>query len=204
MVNDLVAEMLTRHGWPMTGMQAHNEFLGYALPDMMPVVRQKIPHIPDDFPDQLQDAITALMKTSTIPVDGALHTVKTFHSKGIPIAVCSNSGREELHVKMQCLGLYELFEGRVYSYEDVERPKPHPDMYLEGARAALSSRGHETGPEQIARCIVVEDSLAGVRAGIAAGCWVVGLAGNSARSALTEAGAHSVIDHMEQLLPLFL
>ena len=70
--------------------------------------------------------------------------------------------------------------GRVFSFEDVARPKPAPDIYLAAARAC----GAEPGG-----CVVVEDSLLGVRAGVAAGCRVLGLARASDASVLAAAGA---------------
>jgi HAD superfamily hydrolase (TIGR01509 family) len=204
-VNELVAQMLTKLGWKMTGPEAHDLFLGSALSDMLVAVRTRIPSMPADFGERVQDAITELMRTSTEPIPGALESLRAFHERGIPMAVCSNSGREELHVKMRCLGIHEVFEGRIISYEDVERPKPYADMYLKGAREAFVARGHE-GPLDafLRRSIVVEDSIAGVKAGVAAGCHVVGLAGNQTREKLVESGAHSVIDHMLELQDLFL
>jgi beta-phosphoglucomutase-like phosphatase (HAD superfamily) len=54
----------------------------------------------------------------------------------------------------------------VFSFQDVPRPKPAPDLYV----AAAAACGVET-----AHCLVVEDSATGVAAGLAAGCHVVSL-----------------------------
>lgn len=207
MVNELVAAHLTRLGLPMTGHEAFEAFLGYAIPDIRDYAAARIP-IADDFIQQLQNDITNAMRVATVPIGGAPHAVKSFYARGIPVSVCSNSGREELHVKLKCLELHDLFEGRIISYEDVERPKPHPDMYLRAGLASLAKHGLSTDTESMAshlrRCLVVEDSVAGVKAGVAAGCHVVGLAGSATREALTLAGAHTVIEKMTDLVDLFL
>ena len=97
---------------------------------------------------------------------GAPEAVRAVVGAGIPVAVASNAGRAELRAKLARLGLAELFAGRVFSFEDVPRPKPAPDIYLAAARSCGAAP---------AECVVVEDSLLGVRAGIAAGCRVLGL-----------------------------
>jgi len=90
-------------------------------------------------------------------------------SQGLPVAasVASNSSRRGLARKLDQTGLSEFFAGRLYSYEDVQRPKPHPDMYLLAARRAGVAAAH---------CLVVEDSVTGVAAALAAGMRVYGFA----------------------------
>jgi HAD superfamily hydrolase (TIGR01509 family) len=65
---------------------------------------------------------------------------------------------------MRVLGFAHYFEGRIFSFEDVEQPKPAPDLYL----AAAQDCG--VRPED---CLVVEDSATGAAAGLAAGCRVL-------------------------------
>ena len=182
----------------MTGKEAHETFLGYALPDLHSWAAQRIPNLPADFSEQMQESITDLMRRETMPVKGAVEAVRAFAARGIPVSCCSNSGREELHVKMKCLGLHDLFKS-IISYEDVANPKPAPDMYLKAAEASLKGKG-----AFFHRCLVIEDSIAGVRAGVAAGCHVVALAGNQPKHALEAAGAHTIIDQMSELVELFL
>jgi hypothetical protein len=90
---------------------------------------------------------------------------------GIPVAVASNSSRAELVTKLRVMGLDATFAGRAFCVQDVDRPKPAPDMYLRAAEAC--------GVDP-ARCVVVEDSVQGSRAGIAAGARVLGFAPHGA------------------------
>jgi beta-phosphoglucomutase-like phosphatase (HAD superfamily) len=88
-------------------------------------------------------------------------------------------------------GLRDLFEGNIFSISDVERGKPHPDIYL---HAAAVMGGH-----QPARCLVIEDSPLGVTGAVAAGMKVFGFAELMPAHKLTASGAHLVFDHMHDL-----
>ena len=80
-----------------------------------------------------------------------------------PVAIASSSHRRVIEAAVDALGLHDVF-GAIVSSDDVPRGKPAPDVYLEAA-ARLGVPA--------SRCIVVEDSLNGVRAGKAAGAFVV-------------------------------
>ena len=75
-------------------------------------------------------------------------------------------------------------------FEDVARAKPFPDIYLTAAAAC--------GVEP-SECIVIEDSGAGTRAGVAAGCTVLGFAHDTEPDVLLAAGASAIFTEMKQL-----
>lgn len=91
---------------------------------------------------------------------------------------------------------YEDFDGPIFSAAvHVNRGKPHPDLFLFAARVM------NVAPS---RTLVIEDSPAGVLAGVAAGMTVAGLcAGGHVRNGhaqgLTNAGAHQVFDSYADL-----
>jgi HAD superfamily hydrolase (TIGR01509 family) len=180
LVNGMVARDLTARGWPMTGAEAAEHFLGMALPDMVPVIETRIGPLPPGWGQALSARIAAHLLDALEPVPGAPAAVRAVVAAGIPVAVASNAGRAELRAKLARLGLAEVFEGRVFSFEDVARPKPAPDIYLAAARACGAAPGD---------CVVVEDSLLGVRAGVSAGCRVLGLTSETDASVLAAAGA---------------
>ncbi|TAF73101.1 MAG: HAD family phosphatase, partial [Curvibacter sp.] len=70
------------------------------------------------------------------------------------------------------------------------RSKPHPDVYL-AAAAVLGA-----DPK---RCAVVEDTVTGVTAGVAAGATVFGYAPQGDGQALRDAGASQVFASMVDL-----
>lgn len=179
-VNAIVAEALTALGWPLTAAEAQHAFLGLALPDMLPRIEARIGPLPEDWSWDLSRRIAAAMGERTIAIPGAIEAVRRVVAAGVPVACASNSARLELAVKLRGLGLATVFGARVFSFEDVPRPKPWPDIY----RAAAAACG--AAP---ADCVVVEDSIPGVRAGMAAGCRVLGFARDTPAAVLGALGA---------------
>ncbi|WP_294981182.1 HAD family phosphatase [uncultured Microbacterium sp.] len=86
----------------------------------------------------------------------------------LPTCVASNSGHARIRKSLHATGLLSHFDGRIFSAEDVERGKPEPDVYLWAAKRM------GVAP---ADCVVVEDSVFGVRAARAAGMRVFAYAG---------------------------
>jgi beta-phosphoglucomutase-like phosphatase (HAD superfamily) len=89
---------------------------------------------------------------------------------------------------LHALGLENAFDF-IATREDVENPKPDPEIYLLVAKALGFSP---------AECMVVEDSVAGVRAGLAAGSLVLAVATPLTRRKLHESSLlddHHIVDH---------
>jgi len=97
------------------------------------------------------------------PMPGAVELLDALD--GRPVGVASNSPRLFVERTLNAAGLYDRF-ACVLSSEDVERPKPAPDLYIALAR--------ELGAEP-ADCVALEDSATGVRAARAAGAFVIGV-----------------------------
>ncbi|WP_241488936.1 HAD family hydrolase [Shimia sp. SK013] len=98
-------------------------------------------------------------------IPGVLDVLDELDTAGIPYAVCSNGPHAKMNITLNACGLKERFSGRIYSREDVTTPKPAPDVYLHAAAQA------GIAPH---RCVVVEDSPSGAKAGIAAGMATLG------------------------------
>lgn len=88
-------------------------------------------------------------------------------------------------------GMAPYFEGHVYSGHEMPRSKPFPDVYLAAAEALKADP---------ARCLVIEDTMTGVQAGVAAGATVWGYfpadQGHATAEQLLEAGAACVFGDM--------
>ncbi len=83
----------------------------------------------------------------------------------------------------------------MYSADQVERGKPHPDLFLFAA-------ANNSAPTS--RCVVIEDSANGIRAAKAAGMYALGLTagghcGLRHGQMLAAAGADLVLDHWHQV-----
>ena len=99
-------------------------------------------------------------------VAGAREAVEGCLAAGYEICVASGSLRRALEYKLEATGLADLLPEQLrFSSQEVERGKPAPDVFLHAA-SAMGYAPH--------RCVVVEDSLAGIEAGRAAGMHVIG------------------------------
>ena len=111
-------------------------------------------------------------------------------------AVVSNSTVEHIRRAVHANGLEDVFGDNLFTANMVGRPKPAPDIYLYAAQQLGSD------PK---RCIVVEDSVAGVMASVAAGMNVIGFVGgehvmHDQADRLSALGAARTIDHMDKLV----
>ena len=97
--------------------------------------------------------------TGIKPLKNSQAILDTFTAKGIPMALVSNSSRDEVDLNLKVTKLAGYFQITV-SRNDVEQGKPAPDCYLAAARALSLS---------IDECLVIEDSVTGAKAGLAAG-----------------------------------
>ena len=195
LVNAIIAEDLTARGWRISAEQARETFLGMASSVMRPMIEARVGPLPADWLATLSDRIAMEMAHALQPIPGALAAVAAVRAAGVPVAVASNSARKELLAKLERIGLAEAMGDRVFSYEDVARPKPAPDLYLAAAEACGAAP---------ADCVVVEDSLLGARAGIAAGCRVLGLTRETDASIFSAIGAvpFAAMADLPQLLAL--
>jgi HAD superfamily hydrolase (TIGR01509 family) len=110
-----------------------------------------------------------------------------------PTCVASSGTHEKIRFSLGLTGLRGRFEGRIYSVEDVARGKPAPDLFLHAAaQMGVAPR----------RCAVVEDSVSGVTAGLAAGMAVFAYAGGVTGAAALTVGDAVVFEDMGQLAEL--
>ena len=117
-------------------------------------------------------------------VRNLLHGLK---DAGIPAVVGSSTPRRNLEVCIEVLGLEGLFHDLV-SADDVTHGKPDPEVFLKAAARIDRDPG---------RCVVFEDSLHGIEAGLAGGMKVVGVATTHEADKLTT--AHKIIHRLTEI-----
>lgn len=97
--------------------------------------------------------------TNIAPLKNSKAILDTLTAKGVTMALVSNSSRDEVNLNLEVSKLTDYFQLTI-SRDDVDNGKPSPDCYLAAAKA-LSLTADE--------CLVVEDSVTGAKAGLAAG-----------------------------------
>jgi HAD superfamily hydrolase (TIGR01509 family) len=113
---------------------------------------------------ELHDLVMGETLAGVPPRPGALELLEAVRAAGLPVGVASNSAREFVERVLSVAGLLDGHFDVVVTANDVEQPKPAPDLYL----AACAALGAE--PE---RAAALEDSPTGVAAARAAGMYVV-------------------------------
>ena len=111
----------------------------------------------------------------------------------LPTCVASSSTPDSLRRKLTKTGLYDHFEGRIFSAVEVLNGKPAPDLFL---HAADRLGAHPN------RCLVVEDSLYGVLAARAAGMRVLAFETELVDPSTLEGDATTLFGDMAQLVDL--
>lgn len=112
-----------------------------------------------------------------------------------PVAINSGALRAEIELALGVLGIRRCV-GPIISAEDTECCKPDPEGYLLTLDALRAAHGEDM---EAGHCLVVEDSLAGVQSGKAAGMWVVGVTNSYDADALRGAGADAVVGDLDEL-----
>ena len=113
------------------------------------------------------------------PVEGVVELIKMAKAAGIKCAIGSSGCRENVEMIIEGLGLAELIDASI-SGSDVTHGKPHPEIFIK-AYEALGLKADE--------CIVVEDAIIGIKAGLAAGCKCIAVTTTATAEVLTEEGA---------------
>jgi HAD superfamily hydrolase (TIGR01509 family) len=187
------AQTLTRYGYPITEEQVLERFLGRSmLHSMLEVEAEMGRRLPDDFRSQVYSEIFRLF---AISLQATPHMAETLARIAEPVCVASSGPPEKISTSLNHVGLYGRFAPHIFSAMQVRHGKPAPDLFL------FAAEQMRVAP---ARCLVIEDSLAGIEGAHAAGMTVLGFDGGSHcgpgyGDRLFAAGAAGVFDDMREL-----
>jgi HAD superfamily hydrolase (TIGR01509 family) len=168
LANRANVEFLSRLGITVTLEDYMQQFVGLSRREELEVLeRHYAVQFPDDYEEALSRYKQALFERELKATPGIDDLLQRF---SLPKAVASGSSPERLEHTLNLTGLWSLFDPHIYSTSLVAKGKPAPDIYLYTA--------DKLGvlPE---RCLVIEDSVPGVQAAVAAGMTVVGFTGGS-------------------------
>jgi len=194
--NGVLREMLGELGWQLSAQECMRIFLGKSVKDEKALIEANTGQpLTEDWLTRFRERRNELLIAGVRPipnVTGAVARISDF--VGGRIACCSGADRWKVEMQLVRCGLMPWFEGRIYSGHEMPRSKPAPDVYL----AAMPPLGVTAD-----RCAVVEDTVTGVTAGVAAGATVFGYsppdAGHDAPDLLRAAGAQVVFTDMAEL-----
>jgi HAD superfamily hydrolase (TIGR01509 family) len=187
------ADVLTRHGYPIDAEQVFHRFLGRSTRQANLEIEAELGRsLPDAYHSDLQDELFRLFDADLQAVP---HIHDALEAIAQPVCVASSGSQQRMRVSLGRAGLYDRFAPNIFSAAQVARGKPAPDLFL------FAASEMKAAPE---RCVVIEDSVAGVTGAVAAGMTVFGFCGGSHcrpghSETLRAAGAAFTFGDMRQL-----
>ena len=190
--NGVLHTMLVERGWNLTAQACWDLFVGHTVRSRRDLIEQHTGQPwSEEWLTEFMRRRNLALQTELKVIDGVHDAVAHVHrhSQG-RLAVASGADRHKVEMMLAQVGLLPYFEGRVFSGHEMPRSKPHPDVYLAAAQHLAVNP---------ARCLVVEDTVTGVQAGVAAGATVWGYAVLGQGEDLMAAGAKRVFTDMIEL-----
>jgi len=191
-----LATLLSLHGVPTTAQEAMERFLGRSVVAIAEDFEARAGRpLPGDFLPRFREDVAARMRAELTAIPDIAKALTYLEEAGVPFCLASSSERPRIDLALAVTGIAEFFDGRIFNAAMVKRGKPAPDLFL------LAAERMGADP---ARCLVIEDSVAGVQAGVAAGMTVWGFTGGlhhqTGRGAemLAAAGADRVFNKMTE------
>lgn len=141
---------------------------------------------PERWADELHEVFIELIEDGVELMPGMLGSLELFESLGLRTAVVSSGVSRYVHRMLEITGLDNRFD-TVVTGDDVRLGKPEPECFLTAANRL------GVAPQE---AIVLEDALAGIRAGLAAGMTVIAV-----RNQFNPVydGAHAVLDSLAEI-----
>jgi HAD superfamily hydrolase (TIGR01509 family) len=180
------AEILSGLGWQLSESEIIERFVGRSAVYMQGEIERHLGRAVD-WNNEFEARYREVFERELVAVEGVTDALDRID---LPVCVASSGSHAKIRFSLGLAGLLDRFGDRIYSVDDVERGKPAPDIFL----FAAGQMGFEPR-----RCAVVEDSVSGVTAALAADMRVFAFAGGvTSESKLSLDGA-SVFRHMREL-----
>lgn len=191
----VLAEEMTKLGMPATADELDEQFSGRPSQDCILDIETRYGGpLPEAYFHNTERRIRQAFHQELEPVAGIHEVLEKLQTTELQTCVASSGPHAKMQITLNKTGLWDYFDGRIFSADDVGRGKPWPDLFLHSARQ------FDISPQQ---CLVVEDSIAGVKAAVAAGMPVIGYSHNDVRSRQLAAEGARVIHDMQLLLDYF-
>ncbi len=188
----VLAEEMNKLGMETTAEELDEQFSGRPAQDCLLEIETRYGGpLPEHYFHNTERRIREAFHAELEPVAGIEDLLDHLLQINLQSCVASSGSHEKIQLTLNRTGLYDYFDGRIFSAEDVSRGKPHPDLFLHAAQVMGVEPQH---------CLVVEDSIAGVKAAVAAGMPVIAYSSHPVRGPqLAKAGARVVGDLMAVL-----
>lgn len=187
--HEVLCRCVSEFGLELSIKESMRRFKGGKMADCVVELETQIGRrLPETFVPNFRRLCEEVFEERLMPIDGA-HQLLT--QLQLPYCIASSGPREKIELNLRVTGLTSFFGDRIFSAYDVGVWKPDPGLFLHAAEAMNVSP---------TRCAVIEDSVPGYEAGVAAGMRVFALEGDRVPALLAD--SVQVIDRLVDLLPL--
>lgn len=177
----IMAESINAAGIAITYQECRARFVGGTLQRVIDTIEEwRGEALPAGWKEDFEARRNEAFRKELNAVPGVEEVIGLLRGQAVPFCVASSGSPEKMDLTLQLTGLRRHFGDNVFSAAEVATGKPAPDLFLHAA---------EQMGQQPETCVVVEDSLLGVAAGMAAGMRVLAYAAGNDADALTAAGA---------------
>ena len=198
--NVIVADLLGSHGMTQFTLDYNLEhFAGKGMDAVLVQIAETAGRpAPPQFMEEYVAEFGRRVRTELKLIDGVLE-ILTGLDPALKTCIASNGEVGNVRAQIEAVGLDRFFSPeRVFTKAQVVNPKPAPDLFLFAAR--------QMGAEP-ARTLVIEDSLTGAKAGLAAGMTVAGITAvhhepAAQETALRALGVHHILRRFADIEPL--
>ncbi|MFQ3187494.1 HAD family hydrolase [Marinomonas primoryensis] len=185
--NNILKSMLSQYGLELDDATLHAKFTGFTNQENLANAEKLLGRaLPENFDDDYRKQFHTIIEANLEPIHGVRNLLNKITT---PIAMATNARRKEMNFKLDKIQLSERFATR-FCVDDVENGKPAPDLYLKAAKAL------NVDPKD---CLVIEDSIAGIMAGKAAGMRVLAFSETIDAKIQAAAGATECFSTMKEL-----
>ncbi|MGB0782504.1 MAG: HAD family hydrolase [Marinomonas sp.] len=185
--NTILKTMLSECGLELDDDTLHAKFTGFTNQENLINAEKLLGRpLPTHFDEEYRQRFHAIIDAELEPIDGVRELLSKISA---PIAMATNARRKEMNFKLDKIQLSERFATR-FCVDDVQHGKPAPDLYLTAANAL------NIDPKD---CLVIEDSIAGITAGKAAGMRVLAFSETLDENMQMAAGATRCFKTMKEL-----
>ena len=161
--NGVLVDMANEHGANIDLQYAFKQFKGSFLYSCIEKIEAQIQKkLPVTFEEDYRKRSFEAFKKEMQPVEGIKNVLNNL---SIPYCVASSGPVDKIRLNLSLTGLLDKFEEKIFSCYDIQKWKPDPAVFL----WASETMGFK--PDE---CVVIEDSISGVKAAVNGGFDVFG------------------------------
>ena len=187
--HEVLCGCVAEFGMRLSMDESMRRFKGGKMADCVAELEEDLGRqLPDDFVPHFRQRCVEEFEARLEPIEGARELLEQL---GLPFCLASSGPREKIELNLRVTGLESFFKDRIFSAYDINVWKPDPGLFLHAAKEMTF---------EPATCAVVEDSIHGYKAGVAAGMTVFALEGDQVPDELS--GQVRPIRRLLDLLPI--